>query len=228
MTNSLRMGATAILLMSACGAASAADLGGYRRGAVDQPMPAMRDDGRPQLWQGFYAGVTGGIARSTADVKDFGTHSDLRAQFASVGGHVGYNIVNGPWLLGAEADVMSNGFFKNKYNSVPGVGDLGGTSGALGSLRVRGGYVVNNLLLYGTAGVAFTNVKVNSSLGGTAEFKTGLVAGLGVEYAFDKAWTARLEGLNYSFNDKNADLAGITNDTKLTTSTVRLGLTRRF
>ena len=140
---------------------------------------------------------------------------------------MGYNFTNGPWVWGVEADISGHGFDKKKPKAVASLGNLTADDAPLGSLRLRGGYAWNSVLLYGTAGVAFTNIEVKSSLGGKADFNAGFVAGLGAEWAFDKNWTARVEGLAYAFGSDDT-LAGAKREVGLGTSTLRLGIARRF
>lgn len=220
--------ASACVLASTSTPTAAADLGGAPREA--RGAQSLKDDhaqSSPAIWQGFYAGLTLGAGSTVYNVDKVGTDRDLKSNGIGLGALAGYNFTNGPWVWGVEADIGGHGFDKKKTATVVGVGTLTGDSGILGSARLRGGYAWNNVLLYGTAGLALTSLDVTSSLGGKSEFKTGFVAGVGVEWAFDKAWTARVEGLGYGFGSEDT-LAGTKRDAALGTSTVRLGIARKF
>jgi outer membrane immunogenic protein len=205
--------------------AVSADLGGK----APAPAPSYNtQDRRPALWQGAYAGVNLGFSSSVLNVDKVGSDRDLKTNDIQVGGFVGYNFANaGPWVWGVEADLQGHGFDKKKPATVAGLGSLSSDNAALGSVRLRGGYALNDVLLYGTAGVAFTHIEAKSSLGGKAEFSTGVALGLGAEWAFDKAWTARIEGIGYLFAAEDT-LAGTKRDVGLGTSQVRVGVARRF
>jgi outer membrane immunogenic protein len=186
------------------------------------------EESRPAVWQGFYAGIMLGANGTALDVDKVGTTTDLKATKAGIGGFAGYNFANnGPWIWGVEADLQGHGFDSKKPKAVTGLGNVSGESALLGSLRLRGGYAWNNVLLYGTAGLAITDLEAKSSLGGKASFKTGLAFGLGAEWAFDKAWTARVEGIGYVFGSDDT-LAGSKRETGLATSSIRFGLARKF
>jgi outer membrane immunogenic protein len=218
MNASSRFGIAAVCVLAHASAASAADLKGYN---------TALEDSRPALWQGLYGGITLGGNSTIIDVNKVGSDRDLKTQNASVGVLAGYNFTNGPWVWGGEIDLQGHGFDKKKSTAVAGLGNVSANSGALGSLRLRGGYAWNNMLLYGTAGLALTNIEAKSSLGGKADFKAGLVLGLGAEYAFDKAWIGRVEALAYGFG-QDATLAGTKRDIGLGTSSVRAAIIRRF
>jgi outer membrane immunogenic protein len=205
--------------------AASSDLGGR----APAPVPAYNNqDQRPALWQGAYGGLSLGFSSSALNVDKVGSDRDLKTNDIQLGGFVGYNFANaGPWVWGVEADLQGHGFDKKKPATIAGLGTLSSDNAALGSLRLRGGYAWNDVLLYGTAGVAFTNIEAKSSLGGAVDFKTGLALGLGAEWAFDKAWTARVEGIGYAFGS-DGTLAGMKRDVGLVTSAVRVGVARRF
>jgi outer membrane immunogenic protein len=205
--------------------ANAADLG--RPKSLD-PVE-RRADRRPALWNGLYGGLTIGSMSSVLDVDKVGSDRDLKRTDVVPGGFVGYNFANnGPWIWGVEADIQSHGFDKKKSTALAGLGNLSANEAALGSVRLRGGYSWSDILFYGTAGLALSNVEATSSLGGKANFKTGIALGIGAEWAFDKSWTARIEGIGYGFGKEEVVLAGTKRDVGLGSSTVRLGVARRF
>jgi outer membrane immunogenic protein len=216
----------AACVLSLSSPAASADLGGI---AVPAPVPYYGShDQRPALWQGLYGGVNLGVGSTVLNVDKVGSDRDLKSNAVGFGGFAGYNFANaGPWVWGVEADLLGHGFDKKKPATVAGLGSLSSDHAALGSLRLRGGYAWNDILFYGTAGLALTSIEAKSSLGGKADFKTGLALGLGAEWAFDKAWTARIEGIGYAFGAEET-LAGTKRDVGLATSTLRVGVARRF
>ena len=164
-------------------------------------------------WAGFYAGgFVGGMHALWID--DFYRnnnhgHAELPIDGIEGGGWVGYNLYLTPhWIAGVEADFgLSNAeqtteVFDNDltYASVH----------YFGSLRGRLGYAFDNLLLYGTAGLAFANLTEDLQKGRNAGEQLvrdnithgGWTLGGGAEYAFADHWTGRME---YLFTKLNQD-----------------------
>jgi outer membrane immunogenic protein len=226
----LLSGALALAISGAAAPARAADLGGQGKAQ----WGGLKDNGggyverAPGLWQGLYLGATLGATGSAADIRNFGKKDDaeLDGSSVSIAPVIGYNFSNGPWVWGVEADINGAGFDEKK--SITGLGTLSASADWYGSLRLRGGYAWDRLLIYGTAGVAFGDFEIKSSLGGKdSSVQTGLALGVGAEYAIDDKWTARAEALAYTFSD-NVTLAGKKQDVDFGHGTVRLGLTRKF
>lgn len=222
---------SAVATALVCGApamASAADLGGPQRRGASKFAPAEPDQ-RPAVWQGLYAGFTIGAVGAGVDVDKFGKKddTDLDGSSAGFGGVVGYNIANGPWVWGVEADINGGGLDEKK--AIAGLGTLSAESNWYGSLRLRGGYAWERVMIYGTAGIAFSELDIKSSLGGKdSGVMTGLAAGFGGEYAIDNNWQLRAETLFYAFDTDDVKLAGANRDVSLGFATVRLGATRKF
>jgi opacity protein-like surface antigen len=84
------------------------------------------------------------------------------------------------------------------------------------------------VLLYGTAGLAVTDLKLSSSLGGKYDKNlAGLVVGVGGELALSDNWSMRAEGLAYSFKDE-ATLNGAKRKFDFGDAVIRVGLTHQF
>jgi hypothetical protein len=117
-------------------------------------------------WTGFYVGgnLGGGMAASRFDDPCFfgGCSSTTPTRgFFTGGAQAGYNYQFGRGLLGVEVDVNGNSNFKN---SVIGGDDVvaetvGLKADASGTIRARGGLVVNNALVYATGGAAWANTR---------------------------------------------------------------------
>jgi outer membrane immunogenic protein len=171
------------------------------------PIPSVYN------WTGFYIGGHVGSARTKFDgtwFGDSGTTDFGQNRSATAGGvHGGVNWQHNMFVLGLEGDVT---FLNAKsdvfsFSGVPGSGDqLASKLNLLSSLRGRLGIVLNNnLLLYFTGGFAHARGKTEGFDGGTflsATFnKDGGVYGGGAEWAFAGNWIARVEALQYKFND---------------------------
>jgi outer membrane immunogenic protein len=112
------------------------------------------------------------------------------------GGQLGYNWQTGPWVYGLETD-LSGLRLKSEMNTVvpSSAPPLANTSADIdwyGTLRGRLGWSSGPLLFYGTGGLAYGHVELNSSISSsvgprslsaqTSATRTGWVAGGGVEY----------------------------------------------
>lgn len=120
------------------------------------------------------------------------------------GGHAGYNWQNGAIVYGFEADLqamhldssMTGGLSHNLLLPPPPPGDFAMTSASIdwyGTLRARLGATTGPFLFYGTGGLAYGNVDLNSTFSTlgfttnaqTSELRAGWVLGAGVDYSFN-------------------------------------------
>jgi outer membrane immunogenic protein len=208
------------------GAAQAADI----RRPVHKAMPQTRPLPLVYDWSGLYAGINGGAGLDTsnfanADVK-------VRTRGALIGGTAGYNLQRGRWVLGIEGDLDwtdANGgtpcgaFFCEARNNW------------LGTLRGRAGYTFDRWLPYLTAGIATGHVETtstNPTLASGSETKVGWAAGLGIEHAFARNWSAKLEYLYVCLGriDQGSVCTTSTDSSNVSIkqSVVRLGINYKF
>jgi opacity protein-like surface antigen len=155
----------------------------------------------PVDWTGIYLGVNGGFSFGGSEWSDSvaGTSSGNFGTTGFVfGGTVGANYQVGSLVFGVEgdgdwADASGSGTFTNS-SLCPG-GCLTNNTW-LATVRGRAGYAFDRLLVYGTAGAAFGDVRANFSNNPVSSVtKTGWAAGAGVEYALDPHWSAKAEYL---------------------------------
>jgi outer membrane immunogenic protein len=181
-------------------------------------------------WEGMYFGGAVDVSKSGVDISGFGKEGDfdIKEKKKVIGGTAiaGYNFTSGPWVFGAEGTLGSVGL--KETTSITGLGNVNAESNWIGTVGLRGGYAIDNLLIFGTAGLAFSDLKASSSLGGNFK-KTvpGAVVGIGAEYAFDDNWSARAELLGYAFRG-DATLNGSKRNLDLGHGVARLGLTYKF
>ena len=188
------------LLASLSGAAYAADL---------PAPPAAPYTKAPAIvapltnWTGFYVGAMGGYAsENTSD--PFG----IKGGFG--GGTIGYNWQFNQFVVGVEAD----GAGADINNSVTALGvTVAAKADALATFRGRAGVAFDQVLLYGTGGLAVADVKVSASAPGVAisdsKTLTGWTAGAGAEWMFLPHWSAKAEYLYRSFSSQNFFVAQI-------------------
>lgn len=219
--------ATLLTCMIGCwsAAAMASDLGD----PVDRNPTAQAS-----AWRGPYAGLTLGAVGTKTEIDRGAGFSDFEEDTngATPGIVLGYSWVvrdygaQGRWLLGLELDASALGESENKTDSVLGSVELDGSF--IGSARARAGYAWERFFLYGTAGVAFTDINVTGSGDDDDALRTGLALGLGGELKFDDKWSGRLEAIAYGFDSDSVEFAGTKRDVDLSASTIRIGITRRF
>jgi len=173
--------------------AGAADLNYGTRApyTVSQPLNSYS-------WAGLYLG--GNIGWNWGSVDNNPTKPS-----GFVGGaQAGYNWQTGPWVFGIEGDIQGTGasdtFAPWKFSNP-----------WFGTVRGRAGYAFSNILLYGTAGLAFG--ELTGQTFGLTESHTnaGWTAGIGAEFGFAPNWSAKVEYLYVDLNDSNFVITGAQN-----------------
>ena len=175
---------------------------------VNQPLNAYS-------WAGPYLGGNFGYAWGNVD-----------NAWAKPGGFVGgvqagYNWQQrgSPWVFGIEADIQGSSaddtFAAWKFSNP-----------WFGTVRGRAGYSFSNVLFYGTAGLAFGELKGQTF--GLVETHTsaGWTAGVGAEVGFAPNWSAKVEYLYVDLANSNCVITGASHG--LSFSTVRAGVSYRF
>jgi outer membrane immunogenic protein len=184
--------ALGILLTSMTGAAYAADLPAPN--APYSKAPAMVSPATN--WTGFYVGAVGGYASEN-------TSDPLGLKGGFGGATVGYNWQFSSIVAGIEAD----GAFGDVNNSATVAGvTVGAKIDALATVRGRVGVAFEQVLLYGTAGVALADTKLSASALGVgisdSQTQVGWTAGAGVEWMFMPHWSLKAEYLYRSFGSQ--------------------------
>ena len=187
--------------------------------------PVVRAPCAADQFRGGYIGVNGGAVNWTANRTDqdevlVDTASYVQKSWAgTVGGQIGYNWgtcntivgveVDGGWVSGQHSvQLIPNAPFFNI--------NIASRRDALVTGRGRAGVVIDNLLLYVTGGVAaghfkttytsafaIPNVANVFNQASTDQWRWGLAAGVGAEWAFSSNWTVRTEVLYVDFVDSN-------------------------
>lgn len=192
-----------------------------------------------QNWAGLYGGVQVGYAMGATQARDDGVPSSDIDYDGWLGGvTLGYNHPVGNYILGVEGDYA--------LGSASGSGDGGSSWGCgsndkcsfvvkeLGTLRLRVGYDMGNVLPYLTAGLAFgkTQGQADHSCPDWCgeDTQTGWTAGAGAEFVINPKWSAKLEYLyvdldrgSFSVGDGGS---GFEADFKF--HTARVGVNYRF
>jgi outer membrane immunogenic protein len=225
----------------------------------------------PSTWSGFYVGAHGGYASGDsvtrlADVYPGGlfaldlANRTLPTRVAGsragplAGLQTGYNLQIGRYVLGLEgdasfADVRGTASFSGvDLVAFPGLmtrTTFRSELTALGSLRARGGFAFDRLLIYGTGGAAIGDVRTTVGVNIPGAYahewsrtaaEWGWVAGAGIEYALTGNLTFKTEYLRYDLGSRTtqhadppafgAEYIGYKSDIR--GNTVRSGLNVRF
>jgi outer membrane immunogenic protein len=219
--------------MAAAHPVSAADLGmPMKAPPIAAPVPMYN-------WTGFYIGgnAGGGWSHdSFSVVSSSGSagsgSSDGNGWFG--GGQIGFNYQFArSWVIGIEADADWSDVkgSESHCNTVIATGAISSCSTSstkqddFGTVRGRLGYAINNVLLYGTGGWAWSHSATDSTItciGGrcpgasvasgflgsaasTNASPSGWVAGGGIEWGFVPNWTLRVEYLHLQFEGIGQD-----------------------
>jgi outer membrane immunogenic protein len=212
-------GLAAAAVLAGAVAAQAADLS--RPVYKSQPAYQM-----PYSWNGFYVGINGGYGFGTATPSAATGLPSFNVDGGVVGGTLGYNYQFGSWVLGIEGD-FDWAFIKGSTTCAVVNCEL--KSDWVGTARARIGYAWDSFLLYGTGGLAFSDLKFSSILGTDKKTQMGWTAGAGVEYALWSNWSVKGEYLYMDFGKLGCDTAcGAGNNVAYTTHMIRLGANYRF
>ncbi len=209
-------------LIALTGAASAADLAARPYTKAPVAMASVYN------WTGFYLGVVGGGAWENS--------GSPRMQGGFVGGTAGYNWQTGNIVFGLEADGAWADVNASAAGAVivPGVGgipaSLSSKTDAMGTVRGRIGYAVNNVLFYGTGGYAWIDNKLTATLGALtasdSKWHSGWTVGAGVEAFIAPQWSIKGEYLYRSLGGET--YFGALPTGTLNLHTVQLGVNYHF
>ena len=198
---------TGVALLAAAGAARAADIPGFSR-----PYAAPAAIYAAYNWMGPYIGANLGY--------QWGKVTNNPTEPAGVAGglQAGYNWQSGPLVVGAETDIQLSGAedvlapwkFANPW---------------FGTARGRIGWASNNILFYGTGGLAYGSLELTSA--GMTQTRThyGWTLGLGAEVGLTPNWTAKVEYLYFDLVDRSYFIG--TSD-GLESSVFRVGVNYKF
>ena len=141
------------------------------------------------------------------------------------GGQIGYNWQMNQFVLGAVADFQAADIHASTTVAVdppgpvvPSLQTLSQRLDFLGTVRGKAGVAFNNLMLYGTGGLAYGRVKNSMTAdfpsaailfnGTSSEWRTGWAAGVGGEYGVGP-WSFGLEYLHYDLGRSSVTAVGV-------------------
>jgi outer membrane immunogenic protein len=200
------VGAAVIAAVITTSVATAADIS-------RNPYPYAAPAYAGYSWVGPYLGLTLGTQWGLV------THSSAKPFGVEGGIEGGYNWQTGQFVYGIEGDLQLSsahdtfaGYqFQNPW---------------FGTVRGRGGVAFNNILVFGTFGLAFGEGQVQ--FGGLTESTAhvGWTGGLGMEVGLGPNWSAKAEYLYVDLSDQHYFLTGVSNGFQ--SNILRLGVNYRF
>jgi outer membrane immunogenic protein len=221
--------------------------------AADMPVKAT-PAAKPYNWYGFYIGGHAGYGwgSNAIDLTYGPAFAGLPASEAGnahgfLGGlEYGTNYQFGRWVLGTESDYSFGTISSSQTTTTGGFSNSGSQKlSGFSTSRGRVGYTIqDNLLLFGTAGLADGTAKTSASavgagcgpcFGGSAS-KTlwGWTAGAGIEYATGP-WSMKVEYLHYDLGNLNLNMvdatvagATVSTSTRYAGDIVRAGVNYHF
>ncbi|HEY4142673.1 MAG TPA: outer membrane protein [Pseudolabrys sp.] len=181
------------------------------------------------VWSGFYAGVNAGYGWANFDD---GVSSSKMNGFIG-GGQLGYNWQLNSFVLGVEGDIQYSAQKRTESATIGGTVVTGEAKVPwFGTARGRLGYAFDSVMIYGTGGAAWSNLKASvTALGATVSTDTtkmGWTAGAGVEWMFLPRWSVKAEYLYIDSGSTTLTVAGVSASGKLKDNIGRVGVNYHF
>jgi len=187
--------------------ADAADLYTPRQAyTVNQPLNAYS-------WAGPYLGGNLGY--------EWGSVSNNATKPSGIAGGVqgGYNFQSGNWVFGVEGDLELTGasdtFASWKFSNP-----------WFGTVRGRAGYAFNNILFYGTGGLAFGELRAETFGLSESQTNVGWTLGVGTEFGLSPNWSAKIEYLYVDLSESQFAITGVSNGYRF--GVIRAGVNYHF
>lgn len=175
-------------------------------------MPAYADGPKVEAYAGATAGYSGVEVGGDEGVFDKGVAG---------GAFVGLTTRLDGLVLGIEGDGMVKDIEVRETDS-----GFAATASSdyLLSVRGRAGVEFGPVLIYGTAGLAFTDLDIDiQGVGSDQQWLMGFAYGAGMEAHLTKTVFIRLEALEYKFEDEKFDIGGASDTIDQDESIVRVG-----
>jgi outer membrane immunogenic protein len=201
----------AALALSAAGLTTSAEAADFYGSRAPNTLPQSLY--RPDSWAGPYLGANlgyawGAVANNPAKPSGF------------VGGvQAGYNWQSGSFVFGLEGDIQATGaeetFAPWKFSNP-----------WFGTVRGRAGFAFNNVMFFGTGGLAFGELRATTFGLSESHTNAGWTLGAGAEMGFAPNWSAKIEYLYVDLANSNFVITGASNGYRF--GLIRAGVNYRF
>jgi len=218
---------------------------------LKQAIPAYRPPEANYDWTGFYLGahVDGGRSRTSSSAINTASGAavdpgDVSPTDWHGGMQFGYDYMTPTRVvLGIEGDVSSGGRKTTTITDASSISSIESNVFDSETARLRLGYAVDNVLLYGTGGLAWSsNQYIRTQLTGTLNLATagtdeavnkylsGWTAGGGIAYAFAQNWNAFAEYryTDYGSTTVTLPFSQISETSKTSVSEINFGVNYKF
>lgn len=229
--------ASAAVLAISGGAAFAADLPTHKSPLAPAPAAAF-------TWTGCYAGLhAGGDFGTSSGHDEYGVSLSGNTSGAIGGAQVGCNYQVDHFVIGAEAEIWGSGLTGSASKAISdGEGYVTehykARSDVAGDIALRAGYAIDRTLIFGKVGLAVAQYHYSVSIpddefyASSNSTYTGLLLGLGVEYALDAHWSVKGEYDYITYPSKNVTFSDsgtfIATSIKNQENIVKVGVNYRF
>jgi outer membrane immunogenic protein len=185
--------------------------GAFAAPAPPAPLPIF-------TWTGCYVGVhAGGDAGNSAWTNTGVGNVSYGTAGAIAGGQVGCNYQMQNFVIGAEGELWWSGLAgSTRLLGGEGYYSFKTRSNFAGDVAARLGFAMDRTLFYGKVGVAWADYKftetgpfIDSPDTGSSTY-SGLLLGVGIEYALDMHWSLKAEYDYINYGGKNIALYGDT------------------
>lgn len=181
-------------------------------------------------WEGSYLGVNLGITGAGTNIDRGAGNKDVTFVEGqeSIGVSAGFNrqLGAGNWLWGGEIGLST---LRSKFTKDdPIVGKVHLQSNAVGEAMLRAGYDWERLHLYGTAGLAISDIQTFGAFKEKNSLRVGLAYGVGAEFALNQNWSTKFEAIQYNFGETDVELNGAKRNVELGAGAFRIGIARKF
>lgn len=209
--------AGAIALLYATGAEAA---------ELDAEVPDAYD------WSGFFVDSDAGLGFGGASSLSAGAAAAPGAERPVRSGGAAADWQTGQWVVGVDGDVR---FADLSEPETKGVNGLANNSGAdvawFTTMQLRSGYALDNLLLYGTGGLAATGTDFTVSMNPKDTYtQAGWTAGAGMEWGLSDNAKAKVEFLYFDLDERDGAIPadGVRLRINPGSQSLRLGMDFRF
>ncbi len=193
-------------------------------------------------WNGVYLGAHAGWGKIADVEQTFLLNGDKSGQFSGTGfiggATIGVNWQSGLWVVGLEGDYSASNVRAETLNApLCMIGNSGACLTEINSLftfRARAGYLINNVLIYGTGGLAYgavtSGINVPAGYYSAKKYEAGWTVGAGIETPLGNYWSAKLEYLYVDLSVPTYTVPGPFQfeSTDARTHIIRFGLNYRF
>jgi outer membrane immunogenic protein len=180
------------------------------------PLSAQAQSGPVPNWTGLYAGVHAGVGG--------GSVRGATATGGLIGGQVGFNAQAERIVLGVEGDITSSSFEHKGFNG----GGQTFKQKWVGTVRGKAGFAFDQVLVYGTLGVAGARNELSDRGGSSDKQSVGVAVGAGAEVKLTERISARGEVLHYALGTTTFTTPTTTLRADTRTNVLRAGVNYRF